>query len=96
MSDQIESMAQATADADDVSRAVLALVAEADLVRQADGYTVAVWYRPSLRAPERATVEVYYGAQAIDALDVPASVAMDVWRHAAAYSVPYAEVLTAA
>ena len=84
----------------EVGAATLARDADApDLFRTADGYSVAVWYRPSLaRAGEtdaRATVEISHGAEALDALDVPALDGFRVYSHAAVYSASYAEALTA-
>jgi hypothetical protein len=69
-----------------------------DLERDADGgYTVRAYFRPSLAlagAPyARATVEILHNGAALDALDVPALDALEMWRHTGAYSSAYADAL---
>lgn len=71
-----------------------------DVERNADGFSIAVFYRPSLlRAAEtgaRATVEIRRrGAPvALDIVDVDAANAFDVFTHPAVYSSAYADALT--
>ena len=66
-----------------------------DLERASADVRVLVYFRPSLAAPERATVEIWHAGAPLDALDVPALDALDVYRHPAAYSSVLADVLTA-
>lgn len=66
-----------------------------DLERASADVRVLVYFRPTLRAPERATVEIWHAGAPLDALDVPALDALDVFRHPAAYSSELADALTA-
>lgn len=76
------------------ARDLLIPLDDADLYRYAgDGFEVRAWYRPCLQTPERATVEVSRYGASIDALDVPASDALEVWRHVAAHSELYADAI---
>lgn len=66
-----------------------------DLERAAaDGYRVAAYFRPNLRAPASATVIVTRYGRAVDCLTVEPARALETYRHAGALLPAYRHALT--
>ena len=65
-----------------------------DLERTAaDGYRVAAYYRPNLRAPATAIVVVTRDGLAVDVLETAAADGLATWRHAGALLPRYRALL---
>jgi hypothetical protein len=66
---------------------------EPDLERSLSGFTVRMFYTPSLEEREQAIIEVHAGPVLLETLSVSADKAHDAFRHTALYSGALAEAL---